>query len=139
VLSQFAGSEAAFANRKLVGMLEAGRRKRNQPAPPDVIFEPLTQPNRDPDRLWLKLLDDEVNPDILESESPMFVAWSWLWIKRPDARIRFELPPDASGYGTDLCWTLASMRRCQTMSCPAISGKRVNEPIDRDLRLPFGQ
>lgn len=28
-------------------MLEVGKRMRNQPAPPHVIFEALTQPDRD--------------------------------------------------------------------------------------------
>ena len=120
-------------------MLEAGRRKRNQPAPPRVIFEALTQPNRDPDRQWLKLLDDEVQPDIIESESPKLVVWSSLWSKRPDARIRFELPPDASGYGTDLCWTLTVAAPMPEDDLLGHIRKRVNELINRDLRLSFGQ
>ena len=37
-------------------MLEARSRKRNQPAPPHVMFEALTQPDHDPARLWLELL-----------------------------------------------------------------------------------
>jgi hypothetical protein len=46
----------------LRGMLEAGRRQRNQPAPPHAVFEALTEPARDPDRQWLVLLDDEIEP-----------------------------------------------------------------------------
>jgi hypothetical protein len=51
-------------------MQEVGSRKRNQPAPPHVIFEALTHPNRDPQRPWLLLLDDEVAPRILEENEP---------------------------------------------------------------------
>jgi hypothetical protein len=39
-------------------VIEVGGRKRNQPAPPHVVFEALTQPDRDPQRPWLMLLDD---------------------------------------------------------------------------------
>jgi hypothetical protein len=38
-------------------MLEAGSRKRNQPAPPHIMFEALTQFDRDPARPWLELPD----------------------------------------------------------------------------------
>jgi hypothetical protein len=120
-------------------MLEAGRRKRNQPAPPGVIFEALTEPNRDLGRQWLKLLDDEVQPEILESVRPSLVVWSSPWVKRPDARICFDLPPDASGYGTDLRWTLTVDAPMPGDELLGHVRKRVNELINRDLRLSFGQ
>jgi hypothetical protein len=77
-------------------MLEAGSRKRNQPAPPHVMFEALTRPDRDPARPWLELLDDEQRPRLVEASKPGLVVWSSLWIKRPDAIVRFDLPPDSS-------------------------------------------
>ncbi|MEU4751598.1 hypothetical protein AB0F93_11535 [Micromonospora tulbaghiae] len=40
-------------------MIEAGSRMRGQAPPPAVVFEALTEPDRDPARPWLRLLDDE--------------------------------------------------------------------------------
>jgi hypothetical protein len=120
-------------------MVEAGRRQRNQPAPPRAVFEALTQPNRDPDRQWLVLRDDEVPPRVLESVSPRVVVWSSLWTKRTDARIRFDLPPDGGGYGTDLCWTLTVDDPMPEDDLLGHLRKRINELINRDLRISFGQ
>lgn len=120
-------------------MLEAGRRQRNQPAPPAVIFEALTEPNRDPTRLWLTLLDDEQRPRILEVVKPELVVWSSLWTKRPDARIRFDLPADHHQQGTDLRWTLLVE---ESLPEPALLGhmrKRLNQLINANLRYTFGQ
>jgi hypothetical protein len=120
-------------------MLEAGNRKRNQPAPPPVLFEALTQPNRDPARPWLELLDDEQSPRVLEASEPDLVVWSSLWIKRPDAIVRFELPRDNGGYGTDLRWILLVD---EPMPDAALTGhlrKRLNQLINANLRFTFGQ
>ena len=95
-------------------MLEAGSRKRNQPAPPHVMFEALTQPDRDPARPWLELLDDEQRPRVVEASKPGLVVWSSLWIKRPDTIVRFDLPPDSSGYGQIFAGHFWSMNLCQT-------------------------
>jgi hypothetical protein len=120
-------------------MVEAGRRQRNQPAPPHAVYEALTQPNRDPDRQWLELLDDELEPTVLESTNPTLVVWSSIWKKRPDARIRFDLPLDASGQGTDLCWTLTVDEPMPDESQLGHFRQRLNELINRDMRLSFGQ
>lgn len=37
---------------------------RIRPAPPSAVFEALTQPDRDPTRSWLRLLGDEIVPDV---------------------------------------------------------------------------
>jgi hypothetical protein len=116
-------------------MLEAGSRKRNQPAPPHVMFEALTRPDRDPARPWLELLDDEQRPRLVEVSKPglvvwsslsgprclVLVVWSSLWIKRPDAIVRFDLPPDSSGYGTDLRWTLLRSASSLLSPWPALA------------------
>ncbi len=120
-------------------MPEAGRRRRNQPAPPSAIFEALTQPNRDPRRQWLTLLDDEVEPMVVESRHPDLVVWSSLWVKRPDARLRFDLPADRARQGTDLCWTLSIDEPMPEASLLGHMRKRVNELINRNLRYSFGQ
>jgi hypothetical protein len=76
---------------------------------------------------------------VLESERPQLVVWSSLWPERPDAVIRFELPADASGQGTDLCWALLVN---EPEPHPALLGhlrKRINELINAELRYSFGQ
>jgi hypothetical protein len=120
-------------------MMEVGRRCRNQPAPPWVVYQALTEPNRDPHRQWLLLMDDEVLPTVLESEEPTVVVWSSLWVKRPDAQLRFDLPGDASGVGTDLCWTLTVDEPVPDASLLGHMRKRINELINAKLRYSFGQ
>lgn len=120
-------------------VIEVGRRKRNQPAPPNVIYEALVNPNRDPARQWLKLAVDEQPPRVLESSKPDLVVWSSLWPSRPDAVIRFELPMNIEDQGTDLTWTLLVD---EPEPEPPLIGhlrKRLNVLINADLRYSFGQ
>ena len=119
-------------------MLEAGNRKRNQPAPPHVMFEALTRPDRDPARPWLELLDDEQRPRLLEASEPALVVWSSLWIKRPDAIVRFDLSPDG-GYGTYLRWTLLVDEPMPDAALVGHMRKRLNQLINANLRFTFGQ
>ena len=120
-------------------MLEAGSRKRNQPAPPHVMFEALTHPDRDPARPWLALLDDEQRPRLLEVSEPDLVVWSSLWRKRPDAIVRFDLPRDSSGYGTNLRWTLLVDEPMPDAALVGHMRKRMNQLINAKLRFTFGQ
>lgn len=118
-------------------MLDAGTRKKNQPAPPSVVFEALTEPERPEGRPWLRLLEDEVRPQVIESDGSGLVVWSSIWPKRSDAVIRFDLPP--GGGGTDLRWTLFVE---EPMPDEALLGhlcKRINQLINADLRYSFGQ
>jgi hypothetical protein len=119
-------------------MIEAGRRMRNQPAPPSIVFESLTEPNRNRTRQWLRLLDDEVLPEVLETEQPRIVVWSSLSSKRSDARIRFDLPSDGRG-GTDVCWSLFVDEPMPEASLLGHMRKRVNFLINANLRYTFGQ
>ncbi|MFI6264991.1 hypothetical protein [Micromonospora sp. NPDC051006] len=119
-------------------MLEAGSRRRTQPAPPHVVFAALTEPDRDPARPWLLLLDDEERPRTLDAHEPALVVWSSIWIRRPDALVRFDLATDGGG-GTDLRWTLLL---AAPLPDPALLGhlrKRVNQLINANLRCTFGQ
>lgn len=120
-------------------MIEIGKRKRNQPAPPHALFEALTEPDRDPSRPWLNLLDDEVRPRVLRTDPPAMVLWSSLWVNRPDARLRFDLLSDANGQGTDLCWTLLVDEPAPADALVGHMRKRVNQLINADLRYTFGQ
>lgn len=119
-------------------MLEAGSRKRNQPAPPHVVFEALTEPNRDPARPWLELLDDEQRPRLLEADKPALVVWSSLWTRRPDAIVRFDLPADG-GQGTDLRWTLLVDEPMPDAALVGHMRNRLNQLINASLRYTFGQ
>ena len=51
-------------------MIEVGSRRRNQPSPPHVLFEALTEPDRDPARPWLLLLPDEQRPATVTASPP---------------------------------------------------------------------
>jgi hypothetical protein len=113
-----------------------GARAKAQPAPARFVYEALIEPDRDPTRRWLVLLDDEVAPIVLESEAPSLVTWSSLWVKRPEAQIRFDI--EADGQGCSLRWTLLD----HDDPGAALVGhmrKRLNQLINAELRYSFGQ
>ena len=118
-------------------VIEIGSRVRSQPPPPHVVFEALVEPDRDPARPWLTLLDDEVAPAIAGGEEPTVVTWSSIWIKRPDAIIRFDLA--GNGPGTDLRWTLYVDDPVPDASLVGHMRKRINQLINANLRYTFGQ
>ena len=120
-------------------VLEIGSRMRKQPAPPHILFEALTQPDRDSARLWLVLLDDEQRPTILHTAEPAVVIWSSLWRRRPDATIRFTLSPEPGGEGTELRWTLLVEPPEPDQSAVGHFRKRLNQLVNADLRLSLGQ
>lgn len=120
-------------------MREIGSRKRNQPAPPHIIFEALTQPNRDRRRPWLILLADEVEPKLLKATHPDTVVWSSLWKRRPDAVIHFDLLQDKGGQGTDLRWRLEVEEPLPDDGMIGHMRTRLNELINANLRYSFGQ
>jgi hypothetical protein len=114
-----------------------GERQRPQPAPPKYVFEALTNPHRDPDREWLKLLADEIEPKIVDAHEYDLVVWSSIWKLHPHARIRFELEPERGG-GTKLKWILLD----SVDPGPASVGhmrKRIQVLINAELRFTFGQ
>ena len=117
---------------------EIGRRRRNQPAPPHVIFETLTDFDRPGARPWLELLDDEQPPRVLQARASLTVVWSSIWTKRPDAIIQFDLPSDLGG-GTDLGWTLLVDDPIPEDAFVGHMRKRVNVLINASLRYSFGQ
>ena len=119
-------------------MIEIGNRRRSQPAPPHVVFEALTQPDRDPARPWLHLLEDEQRPRVLREQAPMSLAWSSLWLKHPDAVIEFDLPPSRDG-GTDLRWRLLVDEPPPDDSQIGHLRKRLNQLINANLRATLGQ
>jgi hypothetical protein len=117
-------------------VIEIGTRARSQQPPPHVVFEALVHPNRDPDRPWLTLLDDEQLPSIGRAEEFTLVTWSSLWVKRPDAVIRFDLDGDCNG--TTLRWTV-SVDEPPPDALVGHIQKRMNQLINANLRYTFGQ
>ncbi|MBU8820417.1 hypothetical protein KL864_31565 [Mycolicibacterium goodii] len=120
-------------------MPEIGTRKRNLPAPPRVVFEDLVSPRTDGIRSWLRLLGDEVAPEVLESREPDYVVWSSLWPKRADARITFELPRGGPGGGTYLRRTLSVDEPVPDDSLTGHMRRRINTLIHANLRYIYGQ
>ena len=116
---------------------DIGSRAKNQPPPPHVVFEALTQPNRDPARQWLTLLADEQPPTVLEAQEPALVVWSSLWPRRPDARVRFDVLP--AGGETSLRWTLLVEEPLPDASLTGHLRKRLNQLVNAELRYSFGQ
>ena len=102
------------------------------------MFEALTQPHRDPSRPWLELLEDEIEPSIVQADAPNLVIWSTLWPSRPSAQIRFELPADGAG-GTDLRWILEIEAPAPDDLTVGHISKRLNQLINANLRYTFGQ
>ena len=89
-------------------------------------------------RPWLELLDDEVEPTVLEAVEPDLVVWSTLWPSRPDAVIRFDVGPDHSG--TSLRWTLTVPDDAQPpLSTVNHLRFRLNLLINDRLRTSYGQ
>ena len=117
---------------------EIASRRRTQPPPPRIVFEALTDPDRDPVRRWLILHNDEQRPTIAEAVEPNLVVWTSIWPWRPDARIRFDIvgPPHGS---TTLSWTLIVDDPVPDVETTVRMRKRVNELINANLRFTFGQ
>ncbi|GAA1480168.1 hypothetical protein GCM10009624_06080 [Gordonia sinesedis] len=118
-------------------MKAVASKERNQPAPPEVVFGDLVDPNRHPQRPWLELLDDEVAPDVLEADRPARVVWSSLWRKRPDAQIAFDL--SARRGGTDLRWTLSTEPPDPDDRQLRHLCQRIGTLINANLRYTYGQ
>src|SRR3954465_2685929 len=91
------------SGRYVGAMTVVASRGKSMPPPPSVLYEALTQPNRDPARQWMSSTTQQ--PRILDSDFPTLVVWSSLWADRPDARIRFDLQPGAGD--TYVRWTLS--------------------------------
>jgi hypothetical protein len=117
-------------------VLELGSRVRTQPAPTRVVWRSLTQPRDPAARPWLDLLDDEVEPRVIDSLEPTLVVWSSLWPDRPQDTIRFDIQP--SGHGCQLRWTLLTPDPSPTESRLGHLRFRLNVLVNERLRLSYG-
>lgn len=123
-------------------MIELGRRTRELPAPPHVVFESLTDLTRPQARPWLVLLEDEVAPRVLRSETPHTVVWSSLWPSRPRDEIHLRLTPRdpaPSSTTTMLEFTLLTPDDEPDASKLGHLRKRLNHLLFADLRFSYGQ
>ena len=120
-------------------VIEAARRRKSQPAPPHVVFEALTQPDRDPHRPWMHLLPAEVRPTVVRAQPPHLLVWSSLWTAHPEAQVQIELTQRAHDSGTDLTWTLLLPDPAQEVEEVRAMRKRLNRLINGDLRETFDQ
>lgn len=119
-------------------MIEYGRRARQLPAPPNVVWGDLVAPRHDGVRPWLRLLDDEVAPRVIDSEIiPARVVWSSLWVARPDDRIVLEISP--AGDGSSLQFTLLAAGEPPDASRTGHIRRRINHLLFADLRFTYGQ
>ncbi len=64
-------------------------------------------------------------------------TWSSLWVNRPDAIVRFDLP--GGGGGTDLRWTLLVDEPIPEEPMVDHMRKRLNQLINGNLRDTFDQ
>ncbi len=111
-------------------------RARKLPAP-QIVWESLANPHQPGLRPWLVLLDDEVVPQILETQKPDWIIWSSLWPSRPNDQIKIELIDFGSG-------TLVRFRPLTPDEVPDPSRtghlrRRMNHLLFADLRFSSGQ
>ena len=121
-------------------MIEAGSRKRHQAPPPHILFEALTEPDRDPARPWLRLLDDEHPPRILQTDAPGAGGLVLALDETPGRRWSASTcRRSVNRLGTDLRWTLLVDEPLPDAPLLGHLRKRLNRLINEDLRMTFGQ
>ncbi|GLZ81346.1 hypothetical protein Afil01_61530 [Actinorhabdospora filicis] len=108
-----------------------GSRRRDLPAPPEVVWGDLMSP------AWLELLEDEVTPAVLRGTRHSLVEWGSLWPDRPEDRVRFELA--ATNGGTSLRWTLTTTGEKPGESRIGHLRYRMNLLVHGVLRGVYGQ
>jgi hypothetical protein len=101
------------------------------------VWRSLAEPRQAAARPWLDLLDDEVEPTVLEAFAPSLVLWSSLWPSRPDDTIRFDL--FESGSETSLRWSLLTVHDLPDASKTGHLRRRLNVLINEKLRVSYGQ
>lgn len=114
-----------------------GDRARALPAPPHVVWESLTNPERPGARPWLLLADDEVHPTVIRSEFPRHVTWTSIWPARPNDVIEFEVTPKDAG--SLLRFTLKTPDGVPVAAELSHLRYRLNRLLFGDLQASYGQ
>jgi hypothetical protein len=112
-------------------------RRRKQPMPPRVLFDTLCTPTSGQPREWLHLQPPEQTPVVLRASATDEVVWSSLWPDVREASIRFVIEQD--GPGSRLTWAIELPDDLVDDAKRKHLRRRVDELINRDLRLAFGQ
>lgn len=102
-----------------------------------MVWESLVEPRRQGSRPWLNLLEDEVEPRVLDAEKPNRVVWSSLWPSRPNDEVHLELT--AAGDETSLRFTLLTPDTPPDQSKTGHLRRRLNHLLFADLRFSYGQ
>lgn len=119
-------------------MIEFGSKARKLPAPPAIVWESLVFPHRPGARPWLHVLEDEVEPMILESEEPVSVLWSSLWPSRPHDQVLLSLTA-VDGGETLPRFTLQTTDDPPDASKTGHLRRRVSYLLFAELRYSYGQ
>ena len=117
-------------------MDEYGSRTKRLPAPPHVVWDDLVARKAAGLRAWLLLREDEVVPEVLESQRPDRVVWSSLWPGRPGDRVELTMAP-ADG-GTAVTFRLLTADEPPDERLRRHLLYRMNELLYRDLRYSYG-
>jgi hypothetical protein len=118
-------------------VIEIGSRTRKLAAPPAIVWEPLVNPSRPGGRPWLNLLDDEIEPLVIDAKRPVRVVWSSLWPSRPNDQIHLDLM--SMGNETSLKFTLLTPDDLPAASKTGYLRRRINHVLYADLRYSYGQ
>lgn len=118
-------------------MIEIGSRARKLPAPPAIVWESLVDPHRAGARPWLNLLDDEIEPTIIDAKKPVRVIWSSLWPSRPNDQVHLGLV--AAGNETVLRFRVLTSDDPPDASKTGHIRRRINQLLFADLRFSYGQ
>ena len=116
---------------------ELGRRTRGLPPPPWVVCGSRcpSRAVRAPARGW-SLLDDEVEPRILDEQKAGSRGLVVAVAENPDQLIRFELAPEGDGTGLTVGADLAGRARLERVGHRRF---RLNHLLFADLRYSYGQ
>lgn len=113
-------------------------RANRLPAPPHIVWGSLTDPQAPGARPWLNLMDDEIEPAVLESAPTSMVVWSSPWPSRPNDQVLIELA--AGGMSdTSVRFTLLSPDELPDEGEARRLRKRISYLLFADLRDSYDQ
>ncbi|GAA4698179.1 hypothetical protein [Nocardioides conyzicola] len=119
-------------------MIEIASRSNRLPPPPTIVWGSLTEPHQPGARPWLRLLDDEVEPELVEAEHPVRVVWTSLWPARPRDQVHLDLA-DGGGMDTRVRFRLLTPDEPPDEITARGLRRRLSELLFADLRYSYGQ
>ena len=113
-------------------------RESAQSPAPDFVWETLVDPHGRKDRDWLALVEDDTEPQVIESDRPHLVVWSSLWADRPRDQIRFVITGDGR-LGSRLKWLIETEDKPPNVAAITRMRHRINYLINCEMRYSFGE